>query len=38
MPVNAVFNAFSKEIGKLGKGLDFSQGAIYRKAANWIAE
>jgi hypothetical protein len=36
--VNAVFNLFSKDIGKLGKNLDFSKGVIYRKAANWISK
>lgn len=33
-----IFQTFSKDIGKLGNGLDFSQGTIYRQAANWISD
>lgn len=33
-----IFSKFSSDIGKVGNGLDFSVGTIYRKAANWIAD
>lgn len=36
--VDDIFSTFSRDIGKLGNGLDFSQGAIYRQAANWISD
>ena len=36
--VEAIFQIFSKDIGKVGNGLDFSKGTVYRQAANWISK
>ena len=36
--VEAIFQIFSKDIGKAGNGLDFSKGTVYRQAANWISK
>ena len=34
--VKSIFQTFSKDIGRVGNGLDFSKGAVFRQAANWI--
>lgn len=36
--VKSIFQTFSKDIGKVGNGLDFSKGTVFRQAANWIAD
>lgn len=36
--VKTIFQTFSKDIGRVGNGLDFSRGTIFRQAANWIAD
>lgn len=34
--VDQIFQTFSKDIGKVGNGLDYSRGTVFRQAANWI--
>lgn len=36
--VKSIFQTFSKDIGKVGNGLDFSKGTVFRQAANWVAD
>lgn len=36
--VKSIFQTFSKDIGRVGNGLDFSKGTVFRQAANWISE
>ena len=36
--VKSIFQTFSKDIGKVGNGLDFSKGTVFRQAANWISD
>lgn len=36
--VKAIFQRFSKDIGRARNGLDFNRGAIYRQASKWIAD
>ena len=36
--IEAIYQTFSKDIGRVGNGLDFSKGTVYRQAANWISK
>lgn len=36
--VKSIFQTFSKDIGRVGNGLDFSKGTVFRQAANWISD